>query len=133
MRLSSPTRLSYHSRPAVRETTVSEYLMQGPCLKSPGRAAKRHRVGKPHRSIPVSDRRQIPAILVFRDSQGFDGARSEIRTGLDLEVPDNGHFASSLGQNCLFCNFFPHFCWADQRPRGKFPIVANRELLRLSA
>src|SRR5258708_11070906 len=35
-----------------------------------------------------------------------------------------------FAKNCLFCNFAPDFCWADQRLRGKFPTIANRELLR---
>ena len=39
--------------------------MQGPCLKSPGRAAKRHRVGKPHRSIPVPIDDRFPRFWFF--------------------------------------------------------------------
>jgi hypothetical protein len=56
------------------------------------------------------------------------GVCSQIRTGLDPQIQDNGRFAGTFHQKWLFCETLPEFCVDVHRLGSKFPKISIRDL-----
>jgi len=80
-------------------------------------------VGNPRRNALFG------AVPETRGLQGLDGGVcSQIRTGLDPQIPDNGRFAGTFHQKWLFLETLPEFCVDVHRLGNKFPKISISDL-----